>query len=66
VTATAAPAAGLTLTELAVARGIGRERAWLLIEPFLAAGVVVEGVDGRLVVVDPDVAEAFEDWRASA
>lgn len=55
--------AGLSLTELALSLGVARERARLLVEPFLAAGVVVELEDGRLVVTDPLVVEAFEDWE---
>ena len=55
-------ATGLTLTELAVALGVARERARLLVEPFLKAGIV-EDIDGLLVVTDPLVVEAFEDWE---
>ena len=58
-----ATTAGLSLTELAVGLGVARERARLLVEPFIAAGVVVELEDGRLVVADPLVVEAFEDWE---
>ena len=58
-----APTVGMTLTELAVLRGIARERAAALVAPFIAAGVVVELEDGRLVVTDPLVVEAFEDWE---
>ena len=54
---------GLSLAELAVGIGVARERARLLVEPFLAVGVVVELEDGRLVVADPLVVEAFEDWE---
>ena len=43
--------------------GVARERARLLVEPFLIAGLVVELEDGRLVVADPLVVEAFEDWE---
>ena len=57
----AGPVVGMTLGELAVLRRIPRERAWLLVEPFLIAGVVVELEDGQLVVIDPLVVEAFED-----
>ena len=38
----AASVVGLTLTELAVGLGVARERARLLVEPFLAAGIVEE------------------------
>ena len=60
MTTAAPPAAGLTLGELAVLRGIPRERAWLLVEPFVLAGLVVER-DGILIVVDAEISAAFED-----
>jgi hypothetical protein len=62
MTATAAPVVGLTLTELALAHGVARERARLLIEPFIAAGIVEER-NGLLIVVDPNVSAAFVDWK---
>lgn len=49
---------GLSLAELAVSLGVARERAWLLVEPFIVAGIVEER-DGRLVVMDPLVLEVF-------
>ena len=61
----AAPVVGLTLTQLALARGIAREHAASLVEPFVSAGLVRER-DGRLFVTDPLVVEAFEDWEVGA
>ena len=61
----AASVVGLSLAELAVGLGVARERARLLVEPFLAAGIVEER-DGVLVVADPLVVEAFEDWEVGA
>jgi hypothetical protein len=60
---TAAPVVGLTLTQLALARGIAREHAAALVGPFVSAGLVEE-LDGVLVVTDPLVVEAFEDWES--
>lgn len=60
----AAPVVGLTLTELAVGLGVARERARLLVEPFIVAGVVVELESGRLVVFDSEVSAAFADWES--
>ena len=54
---------GLSLAELALSLDVARERARLLVEPFLTAGVVVEVENGRLVVADPDVSAAFDDWE---
>jgi hypothetical protein len=53
---------GLTLGQLAALRSIPFERARLLVEPFIAAGII-EDQDGVLVVVDPFVASAFADWE---
>lgn len=61
----AAPVVGITLTQLALARGIAREHAVALVEPFLVAGIVEER-DGLLVVVDAEISAAFEDWEAPA
>jgi hypothetical protein len=62
VTTTAAPADGLTLTELAVLRRIPRERAAALIEPFVPAGLVAVR-DDPLMVTDRLVASAFSEWE---
>lgn len=62
----AAALVGLSLTELAVDLGVARERARLLVEAFVAAGVVVEQEGGRLVVVDAEISVAFEDWTGLA
>jgi hypothetical protein len=59
------PLVGLSLTELALLQGVARERARLLIEPFLSAGILEER-DGVLVVVDPLVVSAFVDWTDDA
>jgi hypothetical protein len=54
----ASPIVGLTLPQFAQRRGISVERARLLVEPFIAAGIVEEQ-DGVLVVLDAEIRAGF-------
>jgi len=55
----AATAAGITLAELAARRGLTVAETRALIRPFLKAGIVELRDDGRLELVDRDVAYAI-------
>jgi hypothetical protein len=61
--ATTAPRAGLSLSELAVQQGRSEEAVRELLRPFLEAGIVAESA-GRLLVVDGLVRAAFATNQA--
>jgi hypothetical protein len=63
VTTTTA-AAGLTLKQLAKRRGLTAAAARELLRPFLEAGIVELRDDGRLELVDRDVAFAIAGGEA--
>jgi DNA-binding IclR family transcriptional regulator len=56
---TSATVAGVTLADLASRLGLTRAEARRLVTPFVRAGLVVEHDDGRLELVDRDVAYAI-------